>query len=81
MKSKYLDAYRYNAEIYHFRLGLRASPTLDRRRHFNCYMCYIDWYQVSLGVSIDFKMPNIEFHLPCCFVKVGWTRMGLAMWK
>lgn len=42
-------------------------------RRFVCYIFFpIGWSNISLGVTIDFKAPNIEIHLPFCFLKLGY---------
>ena len=36
--------------------------------------------EISLGISIDFKSPNLEIHLPFCFIKIGWQGIH-TNWK
>lgn len=40
---------------------------------FVCYFHFVDWWQLSFGITIDFKSPNFEIHLPFGFIKVGWV--------
>lgn len=42
------------------------------RRRSVCCLHFVDWWQISFGVSVDFRSPNFELHLPFCFFKVGW---------
>ncbi len=39
---------------------------------FVAYYYFNNAYNLSLGISIDFKEPNIEIHLPFGFIRVGW---------
>jgi hypothetical protein len=41
-------------------------------RQFVCYLHLTRWSHVSFGFHIDFWSPNIEIHLPFCFIRVGW---------
>ena len=27
---------------------------------------------ISFGIHLDYKKPNIEIHLPFCFLRIGW---------
>lgn len=29
---------------------------------------------ISLGIHLDYSKPNIEIHLPFCFLRIGWDR-------
>lgn len=41
-------------------------------RMFVCYFHWVDLFQISLGITIDFRSPNLEIHLPFCFFRIGW---------
>ncbi len=41
-------------------------------RQFVCYLHFIGLDNISLGVSLNWHLPNIEIHLPFCFIRVGW---------
>lgn len=43
-----------------------------RERTFCCFINYLGLTRISLGVSIDWMCPNIEIHLPFCFIKLGF---------
>jgi hypothetical protein len=32
---------------------------------------------ISFGISIDVKTPNIEIHLPACFLRIGFCKTTL----
>lgn len=49
-----------------------------KNREFVCRLFFVDWHQISLGVSIDLLMPNIELHIPFGFFKFGFEP---APWK
>lgn len=51
-------------------MGQLISGKKDRR--FVCYLHWIGLDNISLGVSINWHVPNLELHLPFCFVRVGW---------
>ena len=36
-----------------------------------CYFYFIQWSHVSLGLHVSFELPNIEFHLPFGFIRIG----------
>jgi len=40
-------------------------------RVFIAYVWYTHWSLLAIGISIDIKQPNIEIHLPCCFIRMG----------
>ena len=35
------------------------------------YYYFIQWSHVSLGLHVDFSVPNVEVHLPFGFIRVG----------
>jgi hypothetical protein len=45
-------------------------------RKFVFYLFFVGWRQISFGISIDFEAPNIELHLPFCFIKIGYEIKG-----
>lgn len=49
------------------------------KRHFVCYIHFIGVDNISLGVTVNWHCPNIELHLPFCFIKVGWA--AVYRWK
>ena len=36
------------------------------------YYIHFTPVNINFGISIDFISPNIEIHLPFCFLKIGW---------
>ena len=48
-------------------------------RQFVCHYHQVGWEQISLGITIDFRSPNIELHLPFGFLKIGW--MGIYTYE
>lgn len=43
--------------------------TIKKRK----FVCFIHTTQeISIGISINLFNPNIEIHLPFCFIKIGW---------
>lgn len=45
------------------------SKISDRR--FVAFVHFVP-ENISLGVTIDYLSPNLEIHLPFCFIKLGW---------
>jgi len=43
-----------------------------KEKLFVCYVWTQSWYYLSLGFHIDLVSPNIEIHLPYCFIRIGW---------
>jgi hypothetical protein len=41
----------------------------------------LPWYCISLGFHIDVKTPNIEIHLPFCFLRIGFCKTMLKKQK
>ena len=41
------------------------------RQGFVFYWHFVSWYEISLGINIDWWLPNIEIHLPFGFFKFG----------
>lgn len=45
-------------------------------RCFVAGIFYKGWWEISFGINIDFKSPNIEIHLPVIYILLGWR----AVW-
>lgn len=43
-------------------------------RRFVCYFYHTTWAWISLGLHLDFRSPNIEFHVPFGFFRLGWVK-------
>ena len=43
-----------------------------KERKFICFIHFIGLDNISLGLSINWHCPNLEIHLPFCFIKIGW---------
>lgn len=41
-------------------------------RQFVCFIHSNGLDNINLGLSLDWHSPNIEIHLPFCFIKIGW---------
>jgi hypothetical protein len=48
-----------------------------RERAFVCYIAFIGWDNISLGLHLNWRCPNVEVHLPFCFIRVGWQPLYL----
>jgi hypothetical protein len=46
------------------------------RKHFVVGLHFIDFYNISLGLSVCLNLPNLEIHLPFCFIRIGWVVGG-----
>lgn len=46
---------------------------ISRRRHFVCYLYFMGFDCISFGFHVCVTQPNIEIHLPFCFVRIGWV--------
>jgi len=42
-------------------------------RRFEAIFFFVHWTDVSLGVNIDLRSPNICIHVPFGFLRVGWS--------
>ena len=40
-------------------------------KRFVAYFWFIDWCNISMGISLYLSAPNIEIHLPFGFIKIG----------
>jgi hypothetical protein len=45
------------------------------KRQFVCYFFYVKWSCISLGASVDLSLPNLEIHLPCGFIRIGFVKV------
>jgi hypothetical protein len=43
-----------------------------KHRKFVFYFYFVGWSAISLGLSVCFRQPNIELHIPFGFIRVGW---------
>lgn len=41
-------------------------------KQFIYYIHFVGFNEISLGFHVDIASPNIEIHLPFCFIKIGW---------
>ena len=41
-------------------------------RKFVAYWWFTGWNNINFGVSLDWRSPNIEIHLPFGFIRIGW---------
>lgn len=41
-------------------------------RAFIAYLYLVGWDCINLGVSVCLSLPNVEVHLPFCFLRIGW---------
>ncbi len=48
-----------------------------KERAFVCYIAFIGLDNISLGLHFNWRLPNIEIHLPFCFIRVGWQAIYL----
>lgn len=42
-------------------------------KRFKIILHWQSWNEISLGISVDIKNPNVEIHLPFLFAKLGWV--------
>lgn len=43
-----------------------------KEKLFVCYIWFTGWNHISLGLHLYWSLPNIEIHLPFCFLRIGW---------
>lgn len=48
-------------------------PKVMYRKKVYCWH-FVDWYCISLGLTLDFHSPNIEIHLPFGFFRIGYEK-------
>lgn len=44
-----------------------------RDRKFVCYFHFIGIENISLGITLNLLLPNIEIHIPGGFFRIGWV--------
>ena len=42
-----------------------------QNKSFDFYFFFVGWEDISLGLNICLRKPNIEIHIPFGFIKVG----------
>ena len=42
------------------------------KKTFQIFFWFTDWKYISFGIHFDLESPNIEFHIPFGFIKIGW---------
>lgn len=47
-------------------------------RRFVCYLHFTGMNCIQFGVHLCWISPNIEVHLPFCFIRIGWQ--GVYYW-
>ena len=47
------------------------------KRQFIAFWWFVNWENISLGLSICWAGPHVEFHLPFGFIKIGWDRIDV----
>ncbi len=63
--------YQYADTTKHRAYGLDPGPG-----RFSCYFWFVGWWAWSIGFHVSIRDPNIEFHIPFGFVRIGWARPG-----
>lgn len=46
------------------------------KRQFVCLLHFNGFENVNFGISINLRMPHIEFHMPFCFIQVGMNAIS-----
>ena len=55
-----------------FICGYPKEKVVIEDRKFVCFFHFVGWSEISLGMSISLRQPNIELHLPFGFIRIGW---------
>lgn len=42
-------------------------------RKFVCFLHCVGLDNISLGIHVNWLCPNLELHLPFCFIRIGWS--------
>lgn len=45
---------------------------MNETKQFVVLIWFTGWENLSLGVNIDIKSPNMEIHVPFYFLRIGW---------
>lgn len=56
---------------------MRLTNFISQRK-FVASFTFLGLENISLGISINVKHPNIELHLPFCFMRLGWQGIDHA---
>ena len=61
---------------------MKLIPTLYGRQ-FVCYIHSNGLSCISFGFHVDWLSPNIELHLPFCWIRIGWQAYykDAPMWE
>jgi hypothetical protein len=43
-----------------------------KTRKFVAFFKYLGWWNLSLGIHVDLRAPQLQIHLPTGFVAIGW---------
>jgi len=46
-------------------------------KQFVCYLHFVGFNNINFGISLDWLSPNLEIHLPFCFLRIGWQGITL----
>ena len=56
---------------------------MKKDKVFCCFFWFVGWDCLSLGIHICLSKPNIEFHIPFGFIKIGFheSNKDVSNWK
>lgn len=58
-------------------MRLIAKNTRDKQ--FVCFLHFLGLENIQLGFHINLMEPNVELHLPFCFIRIGWQGIHTHM--
>jgi hypothetical protein len=44
-----------------------------KKRQFIAFIKYLGWWNISLGITVDLRAPQIAIHFPMGFAAIGWN--------
>lgn len=47
-------------------------------RYFECILYLQGLSEISLGINIGLRGPNVSIHLPFMFFRIGWMRVSCS---
>ncbi len=52
---------------------IRICANRIMKRRFVAYWWFTGGLNISLGITVNLTLPNVEIHLPLGFVRIGWS--------
>lgn len=54
-------------------IDCKATVPCIVRKRLRFYFHFVGWENISLGIHVNLRMPNVELHLPFGFIRAGFV--------